>query len=148
MRPTIEAYVSQCAQDLAFAYDTDSGPVKAWRWAYHHQNAVVGLASPDMRWLRQNGYIFFDSGRLQAWGILNTPYSTQYQLYAASQSSESHEAMKLQRSFRERSEIFARGGRGWWSEGDQSRIRWLNECPEEISTVPSLFDRKGQTAFH
>jgi hypothetical protein len=28
------------------------------------------------------------------------------------------------RSFEERSEIWARGGRGWWSEDDLSKIIW------------------------
>lgn len=40
--------------------------------------------------------------------------------------SEQHRA-ELQESFRARSEIYYKGGRGWRSPGDLSRIRWIKK---------------------
>ena len=129
-RPRIDPRVTQDLRDLAFAYDADLGPIEAYRWAYYDYYHPVGLANQNMRGFRRDGYVFFDWSRLQGWGVLDTPHQPQHQLLAAPPSSVRKQgtmSIKQRESFRQRSELFAKGGRGWWSESDQSRVYYLGD---------------------
>ncbi|KAI0383085.1 hypothetical protein F5Y04DRAFT_287634 [Hypomontagnella monticulosa] len=101
--------------------DIDKGPFKVWR--------VVFSLWPPSEWnmldsnaeVRERAYVFWDLDRIEKYGMLelfeNPPEGAEiYQVHG--DFDEMHE------SFEERSKIWQRGGSGYWSKNDESRIVW------------------------
>ena len=105
--------------------DPNPGPAKAWRWAHEHVSRDCFVQYEYHRELRQRGYVMWDLERLEHWDLFRAPWENASE--AKSELVEEYEAMI--KSFDTRSEIWHRGGRGWWSEGDESKIVWKKEEP-------------------
>ena len=104
--------------------DVDKGPAEAWFWAYQHDWVSPGYFSRSQRDLRQSGYVMFDYERLVQWGLFDQPFPA----LRPNPLEENERHSAIQRSMRDswtkRSRVWQRGGQGWWSEGDESRITW------------------------
>ncbi|KAF3483594.1 uncharacterized protein GIQ15_02918 [Arthroderma uncinatum] len=72
--------------------------------------------------LRERGYVMWSHRRLSRWGLLKTPW--QFPPFSSyHQSPEVEEAVL--RSHQRRTEIWLKGGRGWWSEDDETMAKGL-----------------------
>ncbi len=103
--------------------DTDRGPYEAWREA----NAECWLADSCMlreaAWLRERAYVFWDGDRVR---------NHQYRCggnpgYRRGYTKAEHEDMM--ESFDERSKVWQKGGKGYWSTNDNSRVIWPRRVP-------------------
>ena len=90
------------------------------------------IAHVGHTWLRRCGYVFWDfreglvtdrqlrrfifQGRRNAW-------------LDDFRRNDGELKSKMRRSRRERADIYKRGGRGYWSEGDLSQIVWTEGAP-------------------
>ena len=110
-----------------FLNDSDSGPMKAWRWANSKSTQGQFYFREDYRPLRQRGYVMWDLQRLLNWKFLERPVedmiATRWPGYPERLRRED-ERDEQRESFKERSRIWMHGGRGWWAPGDESHIRW------------------------
>ena len=106
------------------AMDLDKGPAGAWFWAYQDENLNSPYNENNQSQLRDYGYVMFDYERLCHWGMFNQPFIPPKFEY----DYEGHELRykEMKRSWDQRSKIWQSGGRGWWSEGDESKIIWLS----------------------
>ncbi|KAK3946828.1 hypothetical protein QBC32DRAFT_225409 [Pseudoneurospora amorphoporcata] len=99
--------------------DTDSGPYQAWRNANAGLTLEESIMMADNSWLRERAYVFWDAHRVSK---LQDGFGEDPGYQAAFTEQEYNEMLE---SFHERSEIWQKGGRGYWSRGDTSRIVWL-----------------------
>lgn len=116
MDPDIDTSVTQSAMD------TDMGPEEAWRWGTI-ANGDERPSAPEGQ-LRKRGYVMWDSARLAAWGLFDhDPFNVPYDEHM-DPSERARRTVEIINSFDARREIWDRGGRGWWSSGDESRVVW------------------------
>ncbi|MCJ1283012.1 hypothetical protein MMC26_002339 [Xylographa opegraphella] len=108
-----------------FLNDADPGPAKAWRWAHEHVSRGSFVQYESHRELRERGYVMWDLARLEQWNLFEQAWRSGME--PRIDFVEEYRAMV--RSFDARSEIYQRGGRGWWSEGDESKIVWKKQEP-------------------
>ena len=110
--------------------DSGPGPQLAWFWAhtfydlfmhsynYHHQGHAF---------LRRQGYVFWDLDRLEKSDLLEKPFTdlaltnTDYDDDLIGEGAD-HDDMED--SYNKRHQIWKRGGRGWWSRDDETRVQW------------------------
>ena len=105
------------------AIDSDKGPKEAWGWAYAEDTNTHWYNMSRQGFLRQRGYVMWDSARLAQWGLLDhewigLPHET------FSSEEQRRRGRRMIASFEARHKIWSRGGRGWWSFCDESRIIW------------------------
>jgi len=98
--------------------DTDRGPYEAWREANSERWPADACMLSDSAWLRERGYVFWDGDRLrkQQCGFGDDPGDRRDYTEA--------EYEEMMESFRERSKIWQKGGKGYWSRTDTSRVVW------------------------
>ena len=114
---------AELARDHApFFHDTDSGPADAWRWAHQDETRCHFVYSTNQTALRARGYCMWDRARLNGWGEFQEPWVAP--IYPHQGNEQMSRKAEMQMSWRRRSEIHLRGGEGWWSAGDESRIVW------------------------
>ena len=116
--------------------DPDIGPERAWRWAHHEIYASSFIMAHDNHDLRGNAYVMWDNDRLERLGLCSETCASPPEEHVYKMRSRT-EVEVMERSFVERTNIWIRGGRGWWAEGDESKIVWL---PQEKQ--PSTSKRK------
>lgn len=109
-----------------FFQDEDVGPEEAWKWAYRNRELSMLYYDLELYDLRAWGFCLWDHARLTSWGVFNMAcddreYKT-YHDYLSEDHIISYE--ELSKSWDKRSKIWNQGGRGWWKEGDESRIVW------------------------
>lgn len=131
-RPSVEGilYNTQLSARSNDA-DPDPGPETIWRISCPQDGSSLALFE-DYDWVsRRWGYVLWDHERLcdlaqQGVIRLSPPWEPAVtpQPEPSTPSRQEREA-----SWRNRSSLYARGGRGWWAEGDESRVRWLAERP-------------------
>ena len=110
-----------------FAKDLDKGPSKAWHWAYQEMLVVelyYGLAQEQ---LRERGYVMFNFDRLYKWNVFSAPFDMQeaYKDWCNRRLEQHTDHFDMMKSWKERSNIWLRGGRGWWSNEDENKLIWL-----------------------
>lgn len=110
----------------------DEGPFTAWRIAFRELHKAAWVMMKQNSWLRERAYVLWDMERLERDGLLGL----------IEDAPEDGELQQMERgrdvmweSFRERSEIWQKGGLGRWNRGDLSGIVW----PEGtvVSQAPS-----------
>ena len=101
--------------------DSDRGPEEAWRWGTI-ANGLWRYPGPAGT-LRRRGYVMWDSARLAAWGVLDQDWHI-IPCEKFDPSLRSLRIVDMVDSWKARREIWDRGGRGWWSPGDESRVVW------------------------
>lgn len=114
-------YQTNHAIETGSAIDTDQGPISAWRWG-NISNGLLRNPSPAAT-LRRRAYVMWDSARLAAWGLLDKDWRT-IPREAFDSSPRPRRLVDMVDSWKARREIWNRGGRGWWSPGDESRVVW------------------------
>ena len=112
----------------SFANDPDKGPSKAWRWAYQKSDVAKLYYGVEQEQLRERGYVMFDFDRLSRWNVFSAPFDAEEAFddwYKRRREEDDEPYERMTRSWDERSKIWLRGGRGWWSDGDESKLIWI-----------------------
>lgn len=103
--------------------DPDPGPYNAWLWAHTNSENHQFFFSEPHELLRRKGYVMWDYSRLvDEWDLFSKPFESVENNTCASAYSEKD----IEYSYAQRSDIFYRGGSGWWSKDDESKIVWQN----------------------
>lgn len=110
------------------AIDVDRGPEEAWRWAYADNRNEYWYNIEDRDFLRERGYVMWDFARLARWGLMDHEWDG-LPHESVSYEEERRRQDDMRDSFKARHKIWCRGGRGWWSPGDESRIKWPPPAP-------------------
>lgn len=101
--------------------DIDKGPVEAWRVAFKDLPRSMWVMLTKNSGLRERAYVFWSLDRLERYDLLEL-------FKNAPDDSELLRAVNgwgdMFKSFEERSKIAQRGGSGYWSKDDESRIVW------------------------
>ncbi|KAI1080236.1 hypothetical protein F5B20DRAFT_119647 [Whalleya microplaca] len=108
----------------AFCADGDGGAEQIWRLSLESKVVVFGVYERLTWSYRQWGYALWDSKRLQDLGILERPWKPDAE-QMPSTAVENWD--KMHASWAARADIYRRGGRGYWAEGDETRIVWTQE---------------------
>ena len=124
--PELEDYTEEDERvhiPAQLAIDDNKGPQQAWRWAYAENTNAYWYNMSEQKSLRQRGYVMWDSARLAQWGLLDHKWQ-EFPHKSVSSEEERRYGRMMRDSFETRHKIWRRGGRGWWSPGDESRIIW------------------------
>ncbi|KAF3074796.1 hypothetical protein CFAM422_003079 [Trichoderma lentiforme] len=101
--------------------DIDKGPFEAWRVAFKDLPRSMWVMLTKNSGLRERAYVFWNLDRLERYDLLEL-------FKNAPEDSELLRAVNgwgdMFKSFEERSKIKQRGGSGYWSKDDESRIVW------------------------
>lgn len=105
------------------ACDPDTGPAEIWFQAHEGDDRTQYVSAEPHRASRKIGYVMMDLSRRQDIASFDGPQkSIEWDNY--DDENYHKEYARQLKSFEIRSEIYLRGGRGWWSEGDTTRIQW------------------------
>lgn len=105
-----------------FTRDCDPGPADVWHWAHQYYSPGAFVNCMIQKGLRERGYVMWDRARLCDWDIFGKPWEGSPDRYTSEEYNRRFDTMR--ESWAKRSEIWLRGGRGYWAEGDESRIIW------------------------
>ncbi|ROW13217.1 hypothetical protein VPNG_04882 [Cytospora leucostoma] len=113
--------------DLMFSkcdhHDTDKGPYEAWRSVNAFVTGPRMFSRSANATLREHAYVLWDWDRVDKDHLLR--------LFATLPMDPPHlseeDYNNMITSFHERSVIWQRGGRGYWSENDLSKVVWPGE---------------------
>lgn len=124
---------------LPFHSDPDPGPETIWSLSRPQDGSSLALFQPHDWVSRRWGYVLWDHARLRDIDRRGTALLSPLWEPAASPlpRPESPAWEEKEASWRMRSSLYARGGRGWWAEGDESKVQWPRErmCSRyELST--------------
>ncbi|KAH9884417.1 hypothetical protein F4778DRAFT_762890 [Xylariomycetidae sp. FL2044] len=120
-----------------FFEEKDKGPQSIWRVScfqsgWEDQDHAQLAIYDDLHWGHRHwGYIMWDRQRLDDIGAFEVPWELQDDRTGAEPTRE-----EMQESWRARSEVYDRGGRGWWAPGDESRLEWREEWKVRCSHHP------------
>ncbi|CAG9972544.1 unnamed protein product [Clonostachys byssicola] len=114
-----------------FYQDPDHGPAQAFESVRPQDVSTWDDRYRYIRNYRHRGYVFWDETRLQKHGFFDAGWETvktlepeagylDWQIPKASMSTET-----LEMSRKRRDEIWRKGGRGWWSFDDESKVVYL-----------------------
>lgn len=104
--------------------DGDPGPRAAWRWGFSTQISHAQCV-PDNWYYRQRAYVMWDMLRISKWGILTEDRDLVPREIDLAYTASSRELDVQKASMSARSEIYHKGGRGWWEPGDESFVQWI-----------------------
>jgi hypothetical protein len=120
----LEEYTEENIKDLVRhqdLLDTNNGPYSAWFSAHRDVPRSFWVMFDNNAGLRECAYVLWDIDRIERYNLLklfeNVPVDPSH-LYTDGEFEE------MQESFEERSIIWQKGGSGYWSKGDTSRIMW------------------------
>ncbi|KAI0469378.1 hypothetical protein F4859DRAFT_487977 [Xylaria cf. heliscus] len=110
-----------------FYKDPDPGPASMWEWVYRDSESGSLVANSGMMAERRWAFPFWDFSRVQAAGLLGdseipgprSPWDPELEEY-----NTSERLTLLEESRRERTKIRLRGGTGFYSTQDLSKIKW------------------------
>ncbi|KAJ5919071.1 hypothetical protein N7466_010014 [Penicillium verhagenii] len=54
-----------------WAFESDNGPLEAWKWTHQEQSYFFFVQCPKLRWLRRRGYVMWNYDRLKEWGLFD-----------------------------------------------------------------------------
>ena len=113
-----------------FQDDDDIGPRQVWAWAYIKRPLIFWMLYSRYKFynLRVWGFCWWDMDRLIRWGVFNRICDDGWMEITSPLRWLPREltstAEQQSKSWKERSRIWDQGGRGWWAEGDESKIIW------------------------
>ncbi|KAF5485986.1 hypothetical protein CGCF413_v014070 [Colletotrichum fructicola] len=102
------------------AEDSDQGPFNSWNAAHEGAPLCAGLMLHEHELLRDCAYVLWDWDRVEKHHLLKAFEN----LSDARPSPDEKEYDEMNESFHERSQIWQKGGSGYWSKGDTSGISW------------------------
>lgn len=118
--------------------DPNGGPEEVWKVTHLDTYGIGFVMNIDHTPLRECGYVMWDRERLANLGLLKIPWQPP-PLEPLSEMNERYQ--KIRRSYHRRTEIWLKGGTGWWSEHDESKVvyRHSRESEDERSARKPLW---------
>ncbi|KJR81949.1 uncharacterized protein SPSK_10526 [Sporothrix schenckii 1099-18] len=104
-------------------HDADKGPFEAWWIANKELRFHDTLMHSNNAGFRERAYVLWDKDRLQRYTLLELFAQLAPESELELQNSAPEQAA-MRESFEARSKIWEKGGSGYWSKGDESRIVW------------------------
>ena len=110
-----------------FADESDRGPLKVWHWAYQDSKVAKLYYGLEQEKLRERGYVMYDFDRLCRWNVFSAPFDLQqaYEDWFNRRREKDGLFERMMESWTARSNVWLRGGRGWWRDGDESKLIWV-----------------------
>ncbi|KAI1077085.1 hypothetical protein F5B20DRAFT_553159 [Whalleya microplaca] len=111
-----------------YNHDVNAGPRTTWVWLVNHEEDSFTHSSSrqpglDSAGLKEQGYVMWDLDRIRRYDLLRM-FETTPEMSSHSLEDDDDACDESLASCDERQEIWLRGGSGYWSEGDYSRIVW------------------------
>jgi hypothetical protein len=103
--------------------DVDSGPYDVWSWANQDELTAMFIYAWDKASLRKRGYVMWDHTRVAEESMINM-FEKIMSMPQPSLEPTDEKWNEMQLSFKERSGIWQKGGRGFWSKEGESEIVW------------------------
>ncbi|KAK2804589.1 hypothetical protein FQN51_001790 [Onygenales sp. PD_10] len=116
--------------------DPDGGPREMWSYIHTFKYGREFTFCPSHRRLRLGGYVMWDVVRLQV--ELGLGYLQVSQLENDVPDDPiipKYSQAEIQYSYDRRAEIWLKGGSGWWSKDDESKIVWPTGNPADNDIV-------------
>lgn len=103
-----------------------------WIWFAAHKDSFLHsvVFQPRNSHLRRCGYVMWDAPEKPIEGGLSARLREARRQSLIDLIEVARAEDQMRRSWRERAEIYKQGGRGYWSEGDLSRIVWNEEASQ------------------
>ena len=117
------------------AVDDDNDPFHVWRWAHADSTKACLYFGDGKGTLRSSGYVMWDLDRLYGQALFSRPWDI-YLGPVIRRQDYDRRNRQMQRSFGERSKIWSRGGTGWWSTDDESKVQWRRKAVEKNKQEP------------
>jgi hypothetical protein len=105
------------------AKDLDHGPYQTWHWVHQDQMSFHFTLVPEYECLRRRAYVMWDQERITRHKMLDA-FRQALNSWEGGDFPTLADYEEMRESFHARSLIWAKGGRGYWSKGDESRIEW------------------------
>ncbi|RDL35268.1 uncharacterized protein BP5553_07199 [Venustampulla echinocandica] len=105
-----------------FVRELDLGPIQAWRWAHQHETRATFVYASPQSALREQGYVFWDLSRLEAWPAFQSPWEPPDTTAADNERISYRASLAMRDKCIRRAQIYGLGGRGWWSPDDESKV--------------------------
>ncbi|KAF2489262.1 hypothetical protein BU16DRAFT_598145 [Lophium mytilinum] len=102
--------------------DTDKGPFSAWFSDYRSLPRDAWVMFSDKAGLRERAYVLWDSDRIKRFNLMNVFSSVPEDPSYLCTDEDIVDDMRT--SFDERSKIWQKGGSGYWSKNDTSKVEW------------------------
>jgi hypothetical protein len=104
--------------------DLDEGPSRSWYQALRSEDLTLVDRTFNMPF-RWRAYVTWDYDRITAQDLLECgDYQSTHRVERERQFFGPEDEPIMKKSWDERSRIWKKGGRGYWSEGDESKIVW------------------------
>ncbi|KAK8065479.1 hypothetical protein PG997_012226 [Apiospora hydei] len=125
--------------------EPDPGPADGWRWAHQEESWAHWVYQGNRRDLRRWGYVMWDRRRLESIGLFREPWDDASCLREAAreQQEAAQRRAGLHESWERREWIWKRGGGGWWSWADESKVRYPDAAVEEDSRPRPMSEPGG-----
>ncbi|KAK4099981.1 hypothetical protein N658DRAFT_143270 [Parathielavia hyrcaniae] len=123
----------QSEEESRYADDPDRALYESWHSTHADLDLELVLMHPSTRWLRERAYVFWDGDRVQNQlrGGFGKPDSRE--------PKDNRAFADRLTSFEQKTDIWRKGGRGYWSRDDMSRKEWPDNLssPEASTTASS-----------
>jgi hypothetical protein len=113
----------------ALSRELDAGPKQAWLWAHRDPDNRAWIYARPWHYDRQWGYVLWDKSRIEAVGLLESPWTApgpSADMFI-DREEDQQERTRMQNSWDQRAKVWSSGGRGWWSWEDESRVEWVQD---------------------
>lgn len=111
-------------------YSMDQGPYQAWKVSNGHFPRSAWVMYGGTAGHRERAYVFWDVERVERYMLLDLFKSLPEDWgrgRGRNRELNAQDFKDMRKSFVERSKIWRRGGSGYWSKGDESRITWRGQ---------------------
>lgn len=102
----------------------DCPPFHIWKKVHENMNIRHSVYEDSTTTMRECGYVMWDFPVTSMEVILERLDQLRVSDYGVRNTSSMEERDMVQYSLTERADIFDKGGRGYWSPGDLSRVIW------------------------
>ena len=106
--------------------ELNEGPYMAWKAAHRKEPHPAWVMLDDKAGLRERAYVLWHRKRIIDHNLLPV-FQTKPKRSIGDYGDEEYEEMC--QSWAERSRIWQKGGIGYWSKGDESRIEYSHRTP-------------------
>ena len=121
--PELSAAKQREEVNKPFVHGNDQGPQEAWRCAYGNQETSMLYYAHNFYDLRIWRFCLWDHIHILEWGTFDKACDDRhYKAYHeySLKNKMSHEDSS--QSWEKRSKIWNQGRRGWWKDGDETKI--------------------------
>ena len=104
-----------------FTAEDNDGPFEAWKWA-NGPHIFEYYFEPENYYFRQRAYVMWNKAILEQWGILAIDRRSIPEEWTTTHIPTEAQRQEERRSILARRHVYKRGGLGWWSATDETRL--------------------------